>query len=231
MDVSGAFATLTSTYGVLAIFVVMLLKESGVPLPLPSDLIMIAAGIQIAAGTYSPVELLIALVLAVFIGGSIQFSLARTAGRAVVYRLASIVGIGAERLDRAVAGLSAGGPRAVFLGLNIPGARAAVIPAAGLARLAFVPFTIAAIAGSIVFYGWHIALGYVVGPAATTLLERYAALILAAVVILAVAGLVVWFLVRRGARLSDRGAVRSWTEASCPACLAVTALRTSGVTR
>ncbi len=231
MEVSGAFAAFTSTYGVLSIFVVMLLKESGVPLPVPSDLLMIAAGIQIAAGTYSPVELLIALVLAVFIGGSIQFALARTAGRAVVYRLASIVGIGAERLDRAVARLSSGGSRAVFVGLNIPGARAAVIPAAGLARLAFVPFTIATITGSIVFYGWHVALGYAVGPAAATLFERNAAAILVLVVVLPVAGLALWVLLQRRAHLSDRGAVRSWTEASCPACLAVTALRTSEVTR
>src|SRR5213594_478375 len=108
----------------------MLVKEIGVPVPVPSDLLMVGAGLQIAAGLYSPVDLALALVVAVFVGGSVQFYLARSAGRAIVYRLAAAVGIGAERLDRAVARLGAGGSRAVFLGLNIPGARAAVIPAA-----------------------------------------------------------------------------------------------------
>jgi len=215
-------ASFASTYGVLAIFAIMLVKEIGVPVPIPSDLLMIGSGIQIAAGAYGPVELLVALAVAVFIGGSIQFLLARSAGRAVVYRVAALVGIGAEHIDRAVERLTAGGSRAVFVGLNIPGARAAVIPAAGLARLAFVPFTIATIAGSIVFYGWHVALGYLVGPAATALVERYTVLAIALVAILALGGLVAWLALRRRG-----GAARGWTEAACPACLAVTAVRRS----
>ncbi len=216
MDLT-AFA---STYGVLAIFAIMLVKEIGVPVPIPSDLLMIGAGIQIAAGAYGAVELLVALALAVLVGGSIQFLLARSVGRAVVYRLAAMVGIGADPIDRAVGRLTAGGSRAVFVGLNIPGARAAVIPAAGLARLAFIPFTIATAAGSVAFYGWHVALGYLVGPAATALVERYTTIALALVAALAVGGLLAWLWLRRRG-----GAARSWTEAACPACLAIAATR------
>src|SRR3989442_7402985 len=65
----------------------MLLKEIGVPIPVPSDLLMVGAGVQIATGAYSLVALLLALAVAVFIGASIQYFLARSAGRAVVYRL------------------------------------------------------------------------------------------------------------------------------------------------
>jgi len=213
-------SSFSATYGVLAIFVVMLLKEIGVPIPVPSDLLMVGAGVQIATGAYSPVALLLALAVAVFIGGSIQYFLARSAGRAVVYRLAAIVGLRAELLDRAVARLAAGGSRAVFLGLNIPGARAAVIPAAGLAKMDFALFMVATIAGSLVFYGWHVALGYLAGPAATALFERYSLGVLAVLVLLALAGLVVWLLMRR----RDAG-VRSWIDAACPVCLAIAAAR------
>lgn len=214
------FSSFSATYGVLAIFVVMLLKEIGVPIPVPSDLLMVGAGVQIATGVYSPVALLVALVIAVFIGASIQYLLARSAGRMVVYRVAAMVGLRAELLDRAVARLTAGGSRAVFLGLNIPGARAAVIPAAGLARMGFLPFSVATIAGSLVFYGWHVALGYLAGPAAAVLFERYSLGVLAVLVLLALAGLAVWLWIRR------RGAgLRAWTEAACPACLAITAAR------
>lgn len=165
----GAFL---AAYGVIAIFVVMLLKEIGIPVPVPSDLLMVGAGVQIASGSYGAIELTAALAIAVLVGGSIQFLLARSAGRAVVY------------------------------------------------RLAFVPFAVATVAGSLVFYGWHVALGYVVGPAAGALVERYAALAIGALVALAAVGALGWYLLRR------RGtAARSWTEAACPACLAVTALR------
>src|SRR2546425_279181 len=123
-------------------------------------------------------------------------------------------------LDRAVARLAAGGSRAVFLGLNIPGARAAVIPAAGLAKMGFALFMVATIAGSLVFYGWHVALGYLAGSAATALFERYSFGVLAVLVLLSLAGLVVWLLMRR----RDAG-VRSWIDAACPACLAIAAAR------
>ncbi len=213
------------SYGIAAIFVIMLVKETGVPVPIPSDLLMIAAGIQIATAAYPLPALVGALALAVLIGGSIQFLLARSVGRAIVYRIALALGIPAERLDRAVERLRSGGARAVFIGLNIPAARAAVIPAAGLARLRFLPFTVATLLGSLAFYGWHIALGYLVGPAAITLLERYTGPALGLLLLLALAGLMVWAAMRRGAATGERDAARSWTEAACPACLAVTALR------
>lgn len=225
MDPSGPLATLVGSYGLAAIFVVMLLKEIGVPVPLPSDLLMIGAGVQLAAGSYSAIALLVAIAVAVLVGGSIQFLIARSAGRAIVYRLAAVVGIGAERMDRAVAQLGARGARAVFVGVNIPGARAAVVPAAGVARLPMAPMTLAMVTGSVVFYGWHVALGYVVGPGALALLDAAAAPVLAGVVALAVAGLAGWLLLRRRGRPADSGAVRAWTEAACPACLAITALR------
>ena len=205
--------------GLLAIFAVMLLKEIGVPVPVPSDLLMVGAGIQVASGAYSPLALALALAAAVAIGASIQLVLARSAGRAVVYRLAAAIGVGPARLERMVAQLARGGARAVFVGMNIPGARAAVLPAAGLARLRFVPVTAATVGGSLVFYGWHVALGYLAGPAATVLVERYSLGVIAVLGILALAGLAVWLVWRRA------GAVRSWTEAACPACLVITAAR------
>src|SRR5436309_15386263 len=82
--------------GLLAIFAVMLLKEIGVPVPVPSDLIMVGAGVQIASGAYSALALALAVGLAVLIGASIQLLLARSAGRALVYRLAALIGIRSE---------------------------------------------------------------------------------------------------------------------------------------
>lgn len=222
---------LTSSTGLAAIFVIMLVKEIGVPVPVPSDLLMVAAGIQLAAAAYPLTALVGALAAAVLIGASIQFVLVRSVGRAVVYRIASRVGIPAERLDRAVRRLRAGGARAVFVGLNIPGARAAVIPAAGLARLRFLPFTIATMLGSLAFYGWHIALGFLVGPAAITLLERYTAPVLAVLLLLALAGLAAWMVIRRRAGSGDPDAARTWADAACPVCLAMTALTATSIGR
>lgn len=210
------------SYGLIALFAIMLVKEIGIPIPIPSDLLMIGAGVQLAGGAYGPVALGLGLAAAVLIGGSIQFLLARSAGRAVVYRLLGRLGIGAATLDRAIARLSAGGGRAVFVGLNVPGARAAVIPGAGLARMPFARFAVASVAGSMLFYGWHIALGYLVGPAAGALAERSTGAALVVVIGIAAIGGGGWYWLRRRSR---SGAARSWTEGACPACLAITAVR------
>jgi membrane protein DedA with SNARE-associated domain len=218
-----------ATYGLLAIFVVMLLKEIGVPVPVPSDLIMITAGVQAATGSYSVFELLLAIEFAVLLGGTAQFLIVRSAGRRFIYSVGRFVGLTAERLDRAGAMLQRRGPIAVFLGLNLPGARAGIIPAAGLAGLGYSAFAVAMLGGSGVFYGWHVALGYLVGPSATDLLGKLNLPLLPLMAVLAVLGLLVWLLLRMRARRRAANAtsavdpLNSWTDAACPVCLALAA--------
>lgn len=219
--IEGALAS----YGLLAIFVVMLVKEMGVPLPVPSDLIMITAGVQAAAGAFSLVELFIAIVVAIAVGGSIQFLVARGAGRRLVYRFGRFVGLTAARLDSAAQRVRGRGPLAVFLALNLPGARAGIVVGAGLAGLPYRAFAPALLAGSTVFYGWHVALGYLVGPTATVLFEGLHLPIIPIALVLAGLGLVGWLLLRPrlaagpGRDVPDR--LHSWSEAACPACVAL----------
>lgn len=220
-----------ATYGLFAIFAVMLLKESGVPLPVPSDLVMITAGVQAATGVYNIFQLLIAVEIALIVGGSIQFLLARSVGRQVVYRLGRFVGLSQAKLDAAGARLQRRGRLAIVVGINLPGARAAIIPSAGLSGMAYRVFAPAMILGSSLFYGWHIALGFVIGPSAATLLNRLNVPLLPLFLGLALLGLVVWLVLRRRRKAADAAMpaastlerLHAWSEAACPACLAVAA--------
>jgi len=221
-----------ATYGLLAIFVIMLLKETGLPIPVPSDLIMITAGVQAATGGYSLFELALAIEAAMLIGGSTQFFIARGAGRAFIYRVGGFIGLTRERLDRAMAMLQRRGATAIFLGLNVPGARAGIIPASGLAGLTYPNFAPAMMSGSTVFYGWHIALGFIVGPSATALLENLHLPLGPIVAGLAVLGLIIWLFLRGRKRKAEAtpeenvlDRIHSWTEAACPACLAITVVQ------
>lgn len=204
--------------GLLALFVVLLAKEAGLPIPIPSDLLMVLAGAQAASGAFAVGELALAVLVAVALGASAQFLLVRAAGRRVVERAGPRVGLDARTLERAAARLRARGAAGVFFMLNVPGARAGVIVAAALAGLRFRDVALGAIPGSSVFHAWHVALGYAIGPAAVALLGGIGALLLV-LGALAAFGLAAWFWLRR------RGAVRAFTEAACPACLAATVLR------
>jgi membrane protein DedA with SNARE-associated domain len=202
-----------ATYGLAAIFVVLLVKEIGVPVPIPSDILMIGAGTQAALGEYGLGALAVAVVVAVAAGVTLQFLLFRSFGRAVLERTGARLGLSSTRRAAVEARLRAGGARAVFVGLNVPGARAAVVAVAGLAALPLASFAPAAIAGTLVFHGWHVALGYLVGPSAVALLAAAGVPLLIGLVALAALGAAAW-LIRR------RDSPRAWTEAACPACLA-----------
>jgi membrane protein DedA with SNARE-associated domain len=77
----------------------------------------------------------------------------------------------------------------------------------------------ALIAGASIFLQGHVVLGYAFGDSARALLDRAKGPTLAAVAVLLVVGFLVW--IRRRGR---RGAIGAWSEACCPACLAVGAL-------
>lgn len=219
---------LLAGFGILALFVVFLAKESGFPVPIPSDLLMIAAGVQAGTGAIGLGELTLAILVAVVVGQSLQFLVVRAAGRRIIERVGPRVGLDLARLEAIAEKLRAGGPASIFVGLNLPGARAGVIPAAGLAGFSYASFAPAAIAGTGTFHAWHVALGYLVGPAAADMLKAIGLQLVIAVGALALLGAIGWFLVHRRAG-HDASGKRQWTEAACPACLASTLLERRGL--
>ncbi len=199
------------------LLLVMLAKEAGVPIPIPSDLLMIVAGAQAATGAYPLVALALVILIAALVGASAQFVAVRAAGVPLVERLAPRLGLDPRALERVAERLRRRGRVGLFLALNVPGARAGAIVAAALARLRYADFVVGLVGGSGLFYAWHVALGYVAGPAAIALLGGATVAILA-LVVLAALGLVAWY------ALGRRGSLRRFAEASCPACLAATTL-------
>jgi membrane protein DedA with SNARE-associated domain len=213
---SHAVGHFLAAYGLLAILVVMFLKEMGLPVPVPSDLILITAGIQAATGAYTLWELALVIEAALIVGGSVQFLLARSIGRPLVYRLGRLTGTGPARLDRAGTMLRKWGAPAVFVGLNIPGIRPAIVPASGLAGLRYRAFAPAMVAGTSLYYGWHVALGYVLGPAAVQFLAHLHFPIWPFIAALALLAVVIW-LVRRARRKARKTAPDPGANAPHPA--------------
>ena len=74
----------------------------------------------------------------------------------------------------------------------------------------------ALVIGSSVFLQLHLALGIVLGPAARDLLDEARGPAVAVLALLVVGAAVFWWRRRRG-----RAAGEAWTEAACPACLAL----------
>jgi membrane protein DedA with SNARE-associated domain len=218
--------------GLAVVVGLLLVKEAGVPIPVPGDLLVIGLGVGAAQGRFDPILAILAVIAASIVGGSIQFALVRGPGRRIVVGLLTRLGVPESRIERQMERLRRGGAGAVAIARMTPGVRIVAIAAAGLAALPFARFVVGLSSGNAIFAGGHFVLGLAFGSAAASIA---AGLVLPVVVLVAFVaiGFVGWRLIARGGRrrAADEGSIAGetadWTDACCPACL----LLGAGVTR
>src|SRR5258706_16291096 len=96
MDQINAFL---DVYGLAALFALLLLKSLGVPIPIPNDLILMSMAIRAAEGRLIAWQAFFAGLIALVIGGTIQFIAVRAVGRGALYPYGWPGGLPAKRLD------------------------------------------------------------------------------------------------------------------------------------
>ena len=94
--------------GLLAIVGLILVKEAGVPIPVPGDLVVIGAGVAAGRGDLHPGFSLLAIVIASIVGGIVQYGLLRSVARPALLRLLRRLGSG-ERVTVRPSGCAAAG--------------------------------------------------------------------------------------------------------------------------
>jgi membrane protein DedA with SNARE-associated domain len=223
---------LLPTLGLLGL---LLVKEAGLPVPVPGDLLVLGAGIAAAAAGPGALVLLGAILVAGFVGGSIQFALVRGTLRDPLLRVLGRFGVPLERIESLSGWLRERGARGVAVARSTPGLRIGAIAASGMAALPFRAFLTGLVGGNTLFVGGHFALGFVVGPPAMSVVTGASGPLLAvgALVGLSILGAAVWAALRRRRATARRAAeptadlptLGTWTEAACPACIAIGVIR------
>src|SRR5437588_3032739 len=156
-------------YGLAAIFILTLAKAIGVPIPIPGDLILLTAAARVAEGKLVLWQAFIALLLALVVGGLVQFWLARGPGRGLLYRFGRYIGLTSARLDAAAARVKKGGIISISVATLVPGVRSAAIVAGGLASVPLRIFLPGLFLGSTLFLAVHFLLGYLGGSILTVI--------------------------------------------------------------
>lgn len=213
--------------GLFAIVGLILVKEAGLPIPVPGDLIVIGAGVAAGQGDLDPAVAFVALVAASIVGGVIQFGLLRSVARPALLRLLSKVTT-AERIDGQAERLRRGGARSVAIARSTPGIRIVAIAASALAGLPASVFVVGLAIGNALFIAAHFGLGFLLGKPVLTAVGGALGPLAIAGVVLAVLGAAGWILVRRrrsaGGEVSAGTVVGDWADACCPACLGLAVL-------
>ena len=158
-------------HGVLAGFVLILIEEAGVPVPVPGDFLMLALGVHARHGTIALWQALLVMEAATLIGGSLLYLLARRAGRGLVYRYGRYMHMTPERLARAEAFLRQRGTLAILVGRNTPGLRMATVIACGVFGVPFWRFLPSLAVGGGLYILLYTLLGFYFGSAVLYVLE------------------------------------------------------------
>lgn len=158
-------------HGLFAAFAYLALEESGVPIPVPGDFLMLALGVRAREGSIVLWQVIAAMQAGTMLGSSLLYLLARRGGRGLVERYGKFVGIGSEQLARAERQLQRHGAVAVVLGRLLPGLRVLTAIACGIFRVPYRVFLPAMSVGSFSYIVAYTMLGYFVGPAVIGLFE------------------------------------------------------------
>jgi membrane protein DedA with SNARE-associated domain len=210
---------------------ILAVKEAGLPIPIPGDLLVIGAGVAAARGGLPAAAIVVVLIAATVIGGIVQFALVRGRARSAILGLLDRFGLSQATVERGAARLRTGGAAKVAVARMTPGVRIVAIASSALAGVATATFLTGLIVGNGLFLGGHFLLGLVVGEPAVRIVSGAGLALIAAGVGLAVLGATGWWLIaRRRSRLqaeagddsaSEALAPLDWTDACCPACLAL----------
>lgn len=147
--------------GYLAMFVLMILDNVGVPFP--SEIPLLVGGVLASQGDVNYV--LIALVAAAgsLVGALVLYGVARTIGRAIVERWGRLLRITHDDLDHAHAWFERKGAVAVFICRMIPLARTLISVPAGISEMPVGRFGVYTFAGSLPFAFAIIGAGVLLG--------------------------------------------------------------------
>jgi membrane protein DedA with SNARE-associated domain len=156
------------------IFLWLALESAGVPVP--NEIVLLLAGSLATKGETSAPVLVIVAVLGSLLGASVAYAIGLRGGRSAVLRFGRYIRLDEKRLDAIEAQFTRAGALAVFVARVTPFVRTVASFAAGMLRLPRRTFTLATIAGSLVWCIVMVSLGDLLGnnyTVALKLIEKY----------------------------------------------------------
>lgn len=157
-------------WGYLAIFVIVVLGNVG--LPVPEESALLAAGYLVWRGDLMWSGVLTVGIVSAVAGDNVGYWIGRRYGPRVLERLRRLVGITPLRFQSMRTFMVRWGPLGVFVGRFIPGLRFLAGPLAGTVGLRFPAFITANVLGAVVYVPVIVTAGFGVGYGIGVQVER-----------------------------------------------------------
>ncbi len=159
------------SYGLILLFLFVMLEGCGIPLP--GETALITAAVLAGSGRFNIVEVIVVASVAAIIGDTIGYWIARLGGRRVIDRI-PFGGDAAKRLlPRGEAFFERHGPKTVLIARFVAGLRIVIAWLAGLSKMPWLRFLAYNAAGGILWATTYGLAAYFFGQAAVDAVEKY----------------------------------------------------------
>ncbi|WP_431677286.1 DedA family protein [Kitasatospora sp. KL5] len=163
-------APLLDDYGYLAVGLLVLLDNCGIPVP--GQTVLVLAAVYAGTGRMSIAAVVAIAVAAAVVGDCLGYLIGRTGGHAFVHRWGRYVALTPARTARAQGFFERNGGKVVTVARFVDGLRQTNGIIAGTTGMAWRRFLPANIAGAVLWVGVWATLGYVLGTDIGALYER-----------------------------------------------------------
>lgn len=150
-------------YEYLALFCLFLMSEAGVPIPLPTNLMLMYCGYLASQGWGSIPLIMLSSICGMMCGAMLLYTVCLWGGPRLLLKYGKYIKLGPERIAKVEAWFKRWGGLAVFVGRLSPGVRIhQTAVAAGMFRVRARIFFISAIIAAFLWIAFYIWMGFLV---------------------------------------------------------------------
>ena len=168
----GGLLFLVGQHEYLALFGIVGIEEAGIPLPAPSDLVIMFYGDRARGDPLSLAQVVLVVALASTAGTLVPYLLTRRFGDTVAHKFAEWMDVEPKQVGIWEERIAKHGFIAIFLGRLIPGLRIAMSLIGGTAKVPLHEFSAAVFCAGLIYWSFWTLLGAFFGPTVRRLIPR-----------------------------------------------------------
>lgn len=157
----------------LSLFILILVEEMGIPLPIPGDFYIVLAGTQIALGRASFLPVLFVVLLGTIIGSSLLYAVTYFGGHSLVMKYGKYILISHAKLETAQRYFQRHGSITILVGRLIWGLRIVSTVVGGIFQLRYDKFIIATALSTIIWVSIYTRIGMYFGKDYKQILAKF----------------------------------------------------------
>lgn len=162
---------LLSHEAVLAPILLLTVEESGLPLPVPGDVIIAYTGYNIRRGLLPYGAALAAIMAAILLGSTILYWISRRWGNLLVLKFGRFLHLTPQKLDTVERKFRHYGPLVIIFGRHIPGFRIPITVFSGMSKISYKTFIISTLISTLFWAMFYLDLGIRLGAKVTAFLR------------------------------------------------------------